>query len=161
MPKVIASILGVLLLMSAKADEPKGIIGRMYIDGFPVIYKFVNEFPAEEIRLQYPRLVVVSWQYDGSENNGMPKESVNKEMIELEDTLEEGIENQGICKHVYSRTGNNLKELVYQIRSDETFLESLNKSLAGHPRYPIEITFYEDKEWQDFKELLNDFNKGS
>ena len=146
--------------MTSNADEPKGIIGRVYINGFPVIYKFVNEFPEEKIRLQYPRLVVVSWQYDGAENNGMPIDEINKEMIKLEDALEEGIENKGLCKHIYSRTGNNLKELVYQIRSDDEFLKALNESLFSHQRYPIEITFYEDKEWKDFKELLNDFNKG-
>lgn len=147
--------------MNGNAKEPKGVIGEVYINGFPVIYKFVNEFPNEDFRSKYPRLVVVSWNYDGSQNNGMPENSINERMIVLEDALEEKIENLGISTHIYSRTGNNLKELVYQIRDDDEFLKALNSALSTHGRYPIEITFYEDKEWRDFRELLNDFNKDS
>lgn len=91
----------------------------------------------------------------------MPENIVNERMIVLEDSLEEKIEGLGISTHVYSRTGNNLKELVYHIRDDDEFLKALNSALSAHKYYPIEITFYEDKEWKDFRELLNDFNKGS
>ena len=147
--------------MNSDAEELTGVIGEVTINGLPVIYKFVNEFPNEDFRSKYPRLVVVSWKYDGNERNGMPEESVNERMMQLEDALEIGIEDLGICTHVYSRTGNNLKEFVYHIRDDDEFLEALNSALSSHKRYPIEITFYEDKEWKDFRELLNDFNKGS
>jgi|GEM_PF-871094 len=157
--KYIFSIFGIVCFMSANAEEPKGVIGEVYINGFPVIYKFVNELPTKDIRATYPRLVVVSWKYDGSERNGMPEEDENKRMIQLEDALEVGVEAKGVCTHAYSRTGNNLKEFVYYIRDDDEFLKSLNSALASHDRYPIEITFYEDREWKDFKGLLSDFNK--
>jgi len=159
--KYLILILGLIDFMSVNAKEPKGVIGEVYINGFPIIYKFVNEFPHEDLRSKYPRLVVVSWEYDGSRKNGMPENSVNEKMMQLEDALEEGIENLGISTHVYSRTGNNLKEFVYHIRNDEEFIEALNSTLSSHKRYPIEITFYEDKEWKDFKELLSDFHKDS
>jgi hypothetical protein len=154
-------ILVLTTCMSANAEEAKGVIGEVYINGFPVIYKFVNEFPDEDFRAKYPRLVVVSWKYDGSKKNGMPENSINERMMQLEDALEEGIEDLSICTHVYSRTGNNLKEFVYQIRDDDEFINALNSALSSHERYPIEIAFYEDKEWKDFKELLNDFNKAN
>lgn len=147
--------------MSSTAEEPKGVIGRVHIDGYPVIYKFINEFPSEDYRSQYPRLAVVSWEYDGEANNGMPNEDLNQQMIQLEDALEAGVEDLGVCTHTYSRTGKNLKELVYQTKSDELFIEALNKALSGYPRFPIQINFYEDKAWEDFKGLLNDFNKDS
>lgn len=49
-----------------------------------------------------------------------------------------------------------LKNLYY-IHDQEEFLALFNKALDGHPQYPIEINFYEDGEWDDFKKLLNDF----
>ena len=58
-------------------DEPKGIIGRAYIDGLPVIYKFVDKAPTDAKRKTLPWLTVISWKYDGSENNGMPPKVVN------------------------------------------------------------------------------------
>ena len=64
-----------------------------------------------------------------------------------------------VCRHAYSRTGNNLKELVYYIADRERFMDALNTALADHPRYPIEIDFYDDGEWADFQRLLTSFNK--
>ncbi|PCJ40053.1 MAG: DUF695 domain-containing protein [Moraxellaceae bacterium] len=61
-------------------------------------------------------------------------------------------------RHVYSRTGNSLIELVYHIHDQEQFLEAFNKALSSHPKYPIEINFHQDEKWEDFQRLLNDFS---
>ena len=143
--------------MTVNTAEAKGIIGRVYEDGLPVIYKFINELPPESVRVNLAWLTVLSWKYDGEANNGMPLHDDNQRMIVLEDAIEDCIENDQILRHVYSRTGNNLKEFVYYIHDQDTFLEVLNQALSGHPRYPIEINFYQDEQWQDFKRLLTDF----
>lgn len=153
--------MGVMLSMAANAEDESGIIGRAYEDGMPVIYKFVNELPEDKIRSSLTWLTVISWEYDGSPNNGMPLHNDNQAMIALEDAIEELIGNGHLLRHAYSRTGNNLKELCYYINDQDQFLEALNKSLSNHPRYPIEINFYQDDEWDDFRRLLNDFTKVS
>lgn len=159
MNKLIAIFMGVMLSMAANAEDETGIIGRAYEDGMPVIYKFVNELPEDKIRSSLTWLTVISWEYDGSPNNGMPLHNDNQAMIALEDAIEELIGNRHLLRHAYSRTGNNLKELCYYINDQDQFMEALNKSLSDHPRYPIEINFYHDAEWDDFKRLLNDFSK--
>lgn len=141
----------------SNAEEAKGIIGRMHEDGRPVIYKFVNEMPPAAVRQQLQWLTVISWKYDGSSNNGMPLPNDNQRMIKLEETIEDQIENDRVLRHAYSRTGNNLKELVYYIHSRDAFLEAFNKALATQPRYPIEISFYQDAKWEEFQRLLSDF----
>ncbi|MCD8521063.1 MAG: DUF695 domain-containing protein [Saccharospirillaceae bacterium] len=161
MNRVIATLLGIIFTMTANAEEEKGIIGRVYEDGLPVIYKFVNELPEDTVRSHLSWLTVISWKYDGESNNGMPLNDENKNMIILEDAIEDHIENDQVLRHAYSRTGNNLKELVYYINDQDKFLEAFNKALNGHPRYPIEISFYQDAEWEDFKRLLNDFDKAA
>lgn len=140
-------------------EDEKGIIGRYYEKDMPVIMKFVNELPEKSIIEKYPMLTVVSWKYDGSSNNGMPEKDINERMIMLEDAIEKSSVSTKLFKHAYSRTGNNLKELVYYSTSQNDFLEILNKSLESHERYPIEINFYEDKEWVDFKKVIDDFIK--
>ncbi len=157
---ILSIFLGVLFTMTVNAgEEEKGIIGRVYEDGAPVIYKFVNELPAEEVRNQLSWLTVISWSYDGTSNNGMPLDNENQGMITLEDAIEDHIERDGALRHVYSRTGNNLKELVYYIHDRDQFLAALNKALGSHPPYPIEINFYQDEDWEDFRRLLSDFSK--
>ena len=80
-------------------------------------------------------------------------------MVILEDALEKSMTGTDIFTHVYSRTGNNLKELVYYTKIQDEFMSMLNKTLEKHDAYPIEINFYEDKEWTDFKKILKDFEK--
>ena len=115
--------------------------------------------PPAEIRNRLSWLTVISWKYDGQINNGMPLKEENQGMIKLEETIENEVENDEIMRHVYSRTGNNLKELVYCIHDRDQFHSVFNKALVNQPRYPIEIKFYKDKEWEDFHKLLNGFNK--
>jgi hypothetical protein len=141
----------------AKADEQKGIIGRVYENGLPVIYKFVNEMPSVTIREQLQWLTVISWKYDGTSNNGMPQADENQLMIKLEDAIEDHLENDKVLRHAYSRTGNDLKELVYYIHEQDQFLDAFNKTLENHSKYPIDISFYEDSKWEDFQRLLSDF----
>ena len=134
--------------------QEKGIIAQYSEDSFPVVLKLVDEFPDEAVRSKFRWLTVISWKYDGSENNGMPIEEVNLGMIRLEDSIEDSIETEGCCRHAYSRTGNSLKEFVYYIENRDEFLEVFNKALESHPRYPIEINFYEDEQWEDFQRIL-------
>lgn len=160
MKKLTALLMGAFSALSpqANADEQKGVIGRTYEDKRPVLYKLVNELPDERIRRQLTWLTVISWKYDGTANNGLPPSEINQRMIALEDTIEDRIEQDGVLRHVYSRTGNNLKELVYYIHDREIFLEKFNEALSDHPRYPIEINFYEDEAWEDFQRILKDFS---
>src|SRR5690606_35099138 len=118
-----------------------------------VLYSFINELPDAEIRDDLQWLTVIAWKYEGAAN-GMPLPEDNERMIVLEDVIHDHIENDKVLRHVYSRTGNNLKELVYYIRDQEQFLEAFNDALRDHPRYPIDIKFFEDKEWEDFRKLL-------
>ena len=139
------------------ATEEKGIIGEYTEDGLPVVMKFVDEFPSSDIRSKYRWLTVISWRYDGSGHNGMPGEDNLERMKLLEQTIENRLAREGLCLHAYSRTGNGLKELVYYIVDRDHFIESFNKALSGQPHYPLEIKFYEDEEWKDFRAVLDRF----
>ena len=138
--------------------DKDGIIGEYYENELPVIVKFNKRIPHETTQSKLPILTVISWSYDGSQRNGMPLNQVNQRIIELEKAITNGNSKNRLYKHAYSRIGNNLKELVYYSSSQEEFMQNLNKVLSKHERYPIDIEFYEDKEWSEFKKLLNDFN---
>lgn len=116
--------------LQAGAEEDKGIIGKLYEDGVPVLYSFVNEMPAAEVRDQLQWLSVISWKYDGGENRGMPPAEDNQKMMRLEDAIQEHIDGEKVLRHAYSRTGSNLKALVY----------------------------YRDGKWKHFEELMDDFS---
>ena len=147
-----------LLVMNDATSEEKGIIGEYKVDGRPVVMKFVDELPTVVTREKYRWLTVVSWKYDGAQNNGMPESEDLERMKQLERSIDSSLVDAGFCLHAYSRTGNNLKELVYYIIDRDEFLSALNRALAEHPQYPIDIDFYEDAEWKDFQTILGKFD---
>jgi hypothetical protein len=137
-------------------EEELGVIGEIIEDDFPVIYSFIKELPDLSVISKYPTLVVISWKYDGSMHNGYPDQKSKDMMYKLEDLLGE-LEDKDVSFRSYGRTGNNLKELAYYTSTQEYFLEKVNVVLMDLPRFPIDITFYQDENWTDYKELLADF----
>jgi len=139
-------------------QKEKGVIGRYYEDGYPIIVKFINELPGRDTMSKLPFLTIISWKYNGNDNDGMPPTNVNKRMMRLESALQNSLKTNSLFKHAYSRTGNNLKEYAYYTTSQDDFLNMINKTLEEHDRYPIGINFYQDKEWTDFKKLMANFS---
>jgi hypothetical protein len=112
--------------------------------------KTMEELPPESVRERFGWLTVISWRYDATENNGMPVPAVNSQMVQLETAID-SIQEDEFCVHVYSKSGNGLKELVYYIGDRNEFMRAFNEALAGQPRYPLEIEFFEDSEWGDLQ----------
>ena len=140
-------------------ERPGVAIGRAVINHLPVVYKFVNKAPTDAERKALPLLAVIYWEYDGGDNNGMPPKAINDRMIALEDALESQVEKAEVCKFAYSRTGDNLKEIIYYIRDQDQFMKALNDALAELDRSPFEVKFYMDPEWGDFNGVRARFGK--
>lgn len=133
----------------------KGRIVRTYKNGLPILWTFVPEMPDEAMRRALPWMVVVSWNYDGTERNGMPSPDVNEKMKRLEQALTE-LERPMFCFEAYRRIGIGLREFIYYVSNCESFMEELNRKLENHPTYPIAIEFYDDEHWSDFGKLIDD-----
>lgn len=156
-PELIPLILLFNILTTTNSIAESGVIGRAYEDGLPLIYSFVNEQPSQENIARFQWLTIVSWKYDGSKNNGMPPKETNTQMVALEDSLSKQFESSSNSIWVFNRTGNHLKEFAYYINNRDAFIERLNQTLSSHPRYPIEINFYNDPTWQEIRKLLEEF----
>ena len=140
-------------------DEELGVIGKVFENDLPVVYSFIKELPENDIIVKFPTLVVISWEYDGSNENGYPDNIILEKMYRLEGAIEI-IEESNHCYRAYGRTGNNLKELAFYTTDQESFMLYFNEALKGKERYPIDIKFYQDKIWADYKDLLVEFKYG-
>ena len=134
-------------------EEPNWVVAEVQESGKRVIYKFLGEMPGAEARAAMGVLTVIAWRYDGGANEGLPSATERERMNTLEDTLD--LIDGDRLRPAFSRTGNNLKELAYYIGDREQFMASLNRVLASHPRYPIEISFYEDQQWRELEQFID------
>lgn len=144
------------MFASATSDEARGIIGKTLADGRPVIWNFVNELPAEEVLAVRPWMVVIRWAYDAVLEDSFPDETTQAAIYRLDAGLVP-LEDAQIGYRAYARTGNGLREWVYYTADHDHFIAALNDALADHEAYPIEIKFYDDPGWSEFRQLLVDF----
>lgn len=138
-----------------RMSPTQGYVGHYFKNGLPVTIDRINQLPSTEVRAQFPFLSIISWPYDGTGNKGMPSEEERQRMLALEEAIETAMEKNPMFIHAYSRTGNHLKELVYYSKYQEDFMSILSKALKNHENYPIDIRFYEDREWSDFRKMQN------
>ncbi len=88
----------------------------------------------------------------------MPDVEANRGMLALDEALGT-LESLRLCTEAYRRVGCDLREFVLYVEDRDDFLASLNRALADHPNYPIEIKFYDDETWSDLEKLIDDFNE--
>lgn len=138
--------------------EQNGVIGESYENGNRVIYSFDNYLPSVEIIEKFPTLVVIKWVYDGRDCDGMPPKIDQESIYKFEAVLDE-LTDQGISFRAYARTGGNYREFVHYTSDQEKYLRFFNLALQNHKRYPIEIVFYIDPDWSDYRKLIAKFNK--
>ncbi|MGQ3051898.1 MAG: DUF695 domain-containing protein [Roseateles sp.] len=141
--------------MTDQRRDRKGKVFRTLKDGLPILWTLVPEMPQEVVRSALNWLVVISWKYDGSADNGMPKDDVNAEMLKFERALVT-LEGPNSCFEAYRRIGNHLREFVLYIADRDDFMAAFNGRLAEHPHYPIDIKFYQDESWSELQELIDD-----
>jgi hypothetical protein len=67
------------------------------------------------------------------------------------------IECPDSCVEAYRRIGAGLREFVFYIADREDLLDEFNACVAQDRRYPITIKFYQDEEWSELRELIDDF----
>lgn len=133
-------------------------VGMIPSHGKPVVYKSIAKLPPASVRKDLPWLAVISWKYDESTNNGMPLPDTNESMVALEDALEDMEGENVLYRMVYTATGNNLKDFAFYIKERDEFMQKFNEALSKDSVYPLEINFYEDKEWTDVRKLIAHFN---
>ena len=124
-------------------------------NGLPIVLKLRGHLPPRAEMDNLPWRITFSWEYDGEKNNGMPTSVVNKQMNKLEDFIEKEIEKRGICELAVTRTGDNLKQLIYFVHSEESIQPKLNRFAVELSKFPAKISFKHDPDWLVLAQILD------
>jgi hypothetical protein len=137
-------------------SEVSGRIVQTWKDGHRILWTYVPELPAQDTRRALPWLTVLRWEYDGSSCEGMPTAEENQHMMMLDAALGK-VERPEFCVEGYRRIGAGVREFVFYIADRDDFLEEFNECVAQDRRYPITIEFYQDEEWSELRDMIDDF----
>ena len=97
--------------------------------------------------------IVIHWPYESDQQ--MPPAEVNAAQQAFEAALDP-LASSSHSELVHVSTGMGLKEWIYYARTREEFMDELNKLLSGHPRYPLDIEFFEDPGWKGWEDLMKE-----
>lgn len=139
--------------MSGIYKEDDWSIGEAQINGLLLIVRSRSKLPSIPDMQIYENLIIISWPYSANEL-GMPVPEENQSTIQFEDAIEKALEAVGVGVQAACITGNGTKEWRYYTYDTDEFMSKLNRGLAGHPVYPIELQFFKDPEWGALSELL-------
>jgi hypothetical protein len=137
-------------------SEASGRIVRTWKDEHRVVWTYVPELPAQDARRAMPWLTVFRWEYDGSRCEGMPTPEENQHMQMLDADLGK-VERPEFCHEAYRRIGAGVREFVFYIADPGKFLQEFNNCVTKDRRYPITIKFYNDEDWSELRDLIDDF----
>lgn len=103
---------------------------------------------------KYDKRLIITWSYESIDSSLLPSESDLEFMEEVENSLVEILENDVEAVLAFVYTCDNEREWNWYIKDKEETIKRLNKALSEFDKLPIELTMEEDKDWSEYKFVL-------
>lgn len=120
----------------------------------PRLWQLRGSFPADLVPTQYPVAVVVEWAYS---DEGLPDAATLSSLHGFEELLAPLDTDAGNSVLVHIIRGDGVSELCYYVQDYERFMADFNAALSGQARFPVEIEFMDDPEWEYRRSILENF----
>ena len=146
---VLLGVAGVVMTTSSSAQVYATAVSTNPSNGRVIIFRYTQEFGRGFERSAQPVRVILAWKYHSA--TGMPSVDERKRMDALEDALDPVVGRDGFATLALVSTGEDLREWIYYTRSEDEFLQRLNRALRGKPAFPIEIHTAADPQWTTYE----------
>jgi len=148
---VLFGLAGVVMTTSSSAQVYATAISRNQGNGRAIVFRYIHDFGPGFDRATLPDRVILVWKYQSA--GGMPAVEERQRMDALEDAVDPVVSRDRFAALVLVSTGENLREWIFYTRSQDEFLNRLNRALAGRPAFPIEIHSAADPQWTTFEKF--------
>ena len=116
--------------------------------GMPRLIRYRTDLVPFIASSDYPQRLVIIWEYDADNLNGMPSTEQSETMKSFEDALVETLDSDRLAVLAFVLTCNGSREWHYYInRVDEVGLR-INTALSEFPKLPIHLQVENDPEWE-------------
>ncbi|WP_193164528.1 DUF695 domain-containing protein [Microbulbifer hainanensis] len=121
--------------------------------GARIIYRYRSSIAENVVKNDYSTMIVISWDFDGSNSNGLPYGEINDRQQLLEGQLD-WLDDPEYSYLTQVVTGNGRKEWLWYVKDCGVWMEKLNESLSKQPVFPIAIDFYDEPEWETYSRFV-------
>lgn len=137
-----------------RRSSNRWVVGEAWEGEFPVIVRARETIPAIPDSGAYTFLIEIRWRFE-SDSSGMPSDDVIERMGEFEDLIEGVVERPDVGFQMVCCTGHGQRRWHYYARDVGAFMAAFNSGLAGREAFPVELSFREDPNWNEFKITLH------
>jgi hypothetical protein len=119
-------------------------------NGDPLIATINTDILNWDKKASHPWLATLSIPYDGSENNGMPDQSIFDLLTEIENKALEQLKDFEGCLNIGRQTAENLREVYFACKDFRKPSKVLYELALQYPDIEIKYEIYKDKYWRSF-----------
>ena len=116
--------------------------------GMPRLIRYRTDLAPFIARSDYPQRLVIIWEYDADNLNGMPSTEQSETMKSFEDALVETLDSDRLAVLAFVLTCNGSREWHYYINRVEEVGLRINTALSEFPKLPIHLQVENDPEWE-------------
>ncbi len=109
-------------------------------------------------KASHPWIAVITFKYDGKNNNGMPNEDDYQLLNEIEKSILQQILDKDGYLYIGRQTANNERDIYFACKDfrkpSKVFFSSEQENLN---KFEIEYDIFKDKYWQSFERFTNSY----
>jgi hypothetical protein len=124
-----------------------------------VVMRLRIDRPTDSDIDSYATAVVIGWEFPLQDGTASPPHVIYQKMLSFERALDELSMENGHSYLMNVGTGLGLREWCYYTKDKMHFMRRFNELLAGRERYPLKIEFYDDPEWEVWRDLRSAYER--
>ncbi|MBY0534277.1 MAG: DUF695 domain-containing protein [Chitinophagaceae bacterium] len=117
-------------------------------DGTPMMAALNSELLEWDSKASHPWMTVLTFNYDGSEGNGMPTDTDYQLLNTIEDAFMVSLKDEDGYLNLGRETGQNQRKVYFackDFRKPSIHFDAIEKQ---YPQYKVEFSLYKDKYWR-------------
>jgi hypothetical protein len=103
----------------------------------------------------YPRRLVIIWEYEPDNSSGMPSNDLSDEMRKLEDALVSELDPDRSAILTFVLTNYGCREWHFYVNEIQEISSRINSSLSELPEFPISLQIEDDPNWEEMRAVYN------
>ncbi|MBJ7429187.1 MAG: DUF695 domain-containing protein [Bacteroidia bacterium] len=133
-------------------DDEYSIIEAELESGNNLIAVINTQLLKWDRKASHPWIAVITFQYDGNDNNGMPYEDDFQNLDEIEEKILEQLQDKDGYLYIGRQTANNERDIYFACKDirkpSKVFYQT---QIDNANKYEVSYDIYKDKYWQSFE----------
>lgn len=143
------------ILEIPSADTSAWNIAEGESEGKPRMIRYRPDLESFIGSSDYPKRLVIIWDYEEDNTSGMPSKQVSEEMKNFEDALIGALDPDRLAILTFVLTHAGCREWHYYVNDIQEVGNRINSALSEFPKLPLHLQVEDDPEWEQLRAVYS------